>query len=312
LDSLPQLVAGPVGGVLAANAYGPYRLAYGTARDFTIGMRVATADGRITRAGGRVVKNVAGYDLPKLFVGSFGTLGAIVEATFKVRPRPEHERLLVWPAATIEEAIGCARRLLDTALAPVLLEAVNGAAAEAIGLGSEAALIIGCAGNEPEVVAATARLAELAGERLRMCETARGGAVLKAIRAFPQPATEDTLVLRLSTLPAALGALLRRVEVEADGRGLSLELAAHAGNGAAWGQLAAAADGPSLELFVEWLRVHTRQSGGWVVFEQLPPFLRGRIDPWGFNERAVSLMSRLKQTLDPRGVFSPGRFVGGI
>src|SRR3972149_5492027 len=73
-----------IGGILAANASGPWRHAFGSARDMTIGLRVVTAQGRITRAGGRVVKNVAGYDLCKLYVGSLGTLGVIVEATFKL------------------------------------------------------------------------------------------------------------------------------------------------------------------------------------------------------------------------------------
>jgi len=78
-----------IGGILAANASGPWRHAFGSARDMTIGLRVVTAEGRITRAGGRVVKNVAGYDLCKLYVGSLGTLGVIVEATFKLAPLPQ-------------------------------------------------------------------------------------------------------------------------------------------------------------------------------------------------------------------------------
>src|SRR5262249_8238640 len=89
--SLDPAGAGPapratVGGVLAANASGPRRHLYGTARDLLIGVTVVTADGEVVRGGGKVVKNVAGYDLPKLFVGSYGTLGIIVEATLKLRP----------------------------------------------------------------------------------------------------------------------------------------------------------------------------------------------------------------------------------
>ena len=301
-----------VGGLIAADRNGPYRFAYGKVRDYLIGLKVVTADGEVVRGGGRVVKNVAGYDLPKLFVGSFGTLGAIVEATFKVRPRPEQERVWVWRAASIDAAIGRALEVMDSSTTPVLLEAINGAAAEAIGVGSESALIVGCAGNGSEVEAATARLRDMARDGLVVCDTARAGALLKAVRDFPQAATEDALVARVSVLPAALPALLGRFEAEAAARGLQLELAAHAGNGVAWCQMTGAVDATAVELFAEWMRVFTRQSGGWAIFEYLPPFLRGRIDPWGFNERAVSLMARIKQALDPGGVFSPGRFVEGI
>ncbi|MBF8286481.1 MAG: linked oxidase-like protein, partial [Dehalococcoidia bacterium] len=89
-----------IGGILAANASGPWRHAFGSARDMTIGLRVVTAEGRITRAGGRVVKNVAGYDLCKLYIGSLGTLGVIVEATFKVASLPREQRAAVATFAT--------------------------------------------------------------------------------------------------------------------------------------------------------------------------------------------------------------------
>src|SRR3989304_1046329 len=91
----PQAARATLGGILASNASGPRRHLYGTARDLLIGITMVLADGAIVRGGGKVVKNVAGYDLPKLAVGSFGTLGVIVEATVKLRPRPDCDRLLV-------------------------------------------------------------------------------------------------------------------------------------------------------------------------------------------------------------------------
>src|SRR3990170_2408640 len=100
-----------VGGVLAAAASGPWRHAYGTARDWTIGLRVITADGRITKAGGRVVKNVAGYDLCKLYIGSLGTLGVIVEATFKLAPLPRERRAALATFATAADACAFAAAL---------------------------------------------------------------------------------------------------------------------------------------------------------------------------------------------------------
>src|SRR3990172_7262415 len=100
-----------IGGILAANAWGPSRHASGSARDMTIGLRVVTAEGRITRAGGRVVKNVAGYDLCKLYIGSLGTLGVIVEATFKLAPLPRERRAALATFATAADACAFAAPL---------------------------------------------------------------------------------------------------------------------------------------------------------------------------------------------------------
>ena len=103
----PDGARATVGGVIAANAAGPRRQLYGTVRDLLIGLTVVTAAGEVVRGGGKVVKNVAGYDLPKLFVGSWGTLGVVVDATFKLRPRPDDERLI---AVRFDRLKDCWRR----------------------------------------------------------------------------------------------------------------------------------------------------------------------------------------------------------
>src|SRR5437867_4784160 len=110
-------------GMLATNSNGPSRHAFGELRDFTIGMRVVTADGRTTRAGGKVVKNVAGYDLDKLYIGSLGTLAIVVEATFKVLPLPAREEALVARFDELRDAVACGAALARTALRPAALEA---------------------------------------------------------------------------------------------------------------------------------------------------------------------------------------------
>src|SRR5262245_15375236 len=118
----PQPDRTTIGDILAANASGPPRFNFGTIREHLLGIRVALADGRVIKAGGKVVKNVAGYDLCKLFVGSRGSLGVIVEATFKQRPLPEVEQFVQARCLTLERA----RELIDAALgsdlAPVVLD----------------------------------------------------------------------------------------------------------------------------------------------------------------------------------------------
>jgi glycolate oxidase FAD binding subunit len=307
----PRAEETTLGGLIAADRNGPLRLAHGKVRDLLIGLRVVLADGSLVRGGGRVVKNVAGYDLPKLFTGSFGSLGVIVEATFKVRPRPREEALFAWPMPSIEAAAEAALGVLAAPLFPVLLEAVNAPSTEAMGLPPGAALLVGCAGSPAEVAEQERRLSVHSAGKAGRCEPGRAEAVSKAMRDFPQPAGDDALVARLSCLPASLGGVLGRIEAEAAARRLSIEIAAHAGSGVAWWQVVEAGPG-QLALFAEWARVVARERCGWLVFESLPPALRGRVDPWGYAEPALALMARVKKALDPEATFSPGRFVGGL
>src|SRR6185295_8889062 len=108
-----------IGALIATDASGPLRLSQGKVRDLLIGITAVLADGTVVRGGGRVVKNVAGYDLMKLFTGSFGTLGIIAAATFKIRPCPEHEAVFVVPAADPTAALGVASELLSAPIDPL-------------------------------------------------------------------------------------------------------------------------------------------------------------------------------------------------
>src|SRR5206468_3922782 len=118
-----------VGGILASNASGPKRLRYGSARDLVIGLHVIQANGEVTRSGGRVVKNVAGYDLNKLYIGSLGTLGIIVDANFKLHPLPIAERTLLLTFTSAQDSMQMVIALLGSLLAPSALELVDPGAA---------------------------------------------------------------------------------------------------------------------------------------------------------------------------------------
>ena len=301
-----------LGGLIAADRNGPLRYAHGTVRDWLLGVRAVMADGTCVRGGGRVVKNVAGYDLPKLFAGSYGSLGVIVEATFKVRPLPAAEGLFVWSTARFEEVLRHAQTVTRSPVFPTLLEAINDAAGETLGLDGGPALLVGCAGSSEHVAEQEQRLAELSGGAAQRIDEEQSAGARRALADFSQPASEDALVVRLSALPTALASLLLRIEAEAAARGIVAEIAAHAGSGVAWCQLFGAADPPALLEFAVWLRASARECGGWAIFESEPAAMRGRLDPWGFDAPACALMAAIKQSLDPTGVFSPGRFVGGI
>jgi FAD/FMN-containing dehydrogenase len=131
--------------VLSKDLSGPRRFGYGTIREHLIGMKVVLADGRIIKSGGKVVKNVAGYDLAKLFIGARDSLGIIVEATFKLRPSPAMERFVCRAINDLGEAKAAIRAMLDSALTPVILDASNAAQ------GSALAIVLGFAGTRAEV-----------------------------------------------------------------------------------------------------------------------------------------------------------------
>jgi glycolate oxidase FAD binding subunit len=176
-----------IGGLIATDACGPLRWSQGKVRDLLIGIKAVLADGTIVNGGGRVVKNVAGYDLMKLFTGSFGTLAIVVEATFKVRPCPEHEAVVVIPAASTDDATAFALGLLDSPLAPLFIEVLNGSAAASLDLGVEAcAVVVGCGGTVHEIEAQRAQVeAQASREAVRVLMSAEAEKLSAALRDFP-------------------------------------------------------------------------------------------------------------------------------
>ncbi|MBI4515195.1 MAG: FAD-binding oxidoreductase [Deltaproteobacteria bacterium] len=302
-----------VGGLIAADLNGPLRLSQGKVRDLLIGITVVLADGSVVKGGGRVVKNVAGYDLGKLFTGSLGTLGVIVEATFKIRPRPEHTRVLWIGAPDLKAAGDLAGDLLETDTEPLFVELLDHTAGREAGM-SGPGVAVGLGGIVEEVAAQQTLLAQhYAG--LYPCAEPEAQRLMHWLRQFPLAtdgaAPRDTLSARLSLLPTELATLLPRLVPEAATRGLHAAVVAHAGSGIARLR-AQAGDVTAAAQFCEWLRLAGRVRGGWVVFDSLPDALTGRIDRFGEAGPALSLMRGIKQQLDRNGILSPGRYIGGI
>ena len=261
-----------VGGALAADLWGPSRLSLGGPRDFTIGLRVITGDGLITRAGGRVVKNVAGYDLCKLYVGSLGTLVVITEATFKVQPLPKVTRQIAFTAGSAAEACSIAGDSLMRGLS--LRSAVVTRSEE------RWRLDIALAGSEAAVERSARELASRAGDRGQ--ETGD-----KDERADERP-----IGVRIATLPSELPALLEGLP--ADARFL------------AYPTLGVV----RLRLRDEGELAPLVAIGA--VVEDAPPQVKRGIDVFGPVPSSLPLMRSIKAQLDPNGVLSPGRFVGRL
>ena len=311
----PDARLATLGGVLAANASGPRRHLYGTARDLLIGVTVVTADGAIVRGGGKVVKNVAGYDLPKLFVGSYGTLGVIVEATVKLRPLPDHERLVCVPFDRLKDAGAAVKTLLAGDLIPNAIDLLDAAAAAALGAESPA-LVVGFDGLREQVDWQCAELSRLVaacggreGRPLPDDTWPRLGTAARA--AFPATAA----VMAFSVLPGQVADLMEQGAGVARARGLASAWTAHAGVGVV--RAALASDGrakepaPIASVLGQWRNL-ARAGGGHGTLEWAPLAVKSQVPVWDDPGAAGRIMERIKAQLDPRNILNPGRFVAGI
>ena len=309
-----------LGGVMAANASGPRRHLYGTARDLVIGMTVVTAEGAVVRAGGKVVKNVAGYDLPKLFVGSYGTLGIMVDVTVKLRPLPDDERLVCVRFDRLKDGAIAARAVMASDLIPNALELLDGDAARAIELGAAtggAALVVGFDGLREQVdwqcAELTSLVTPLGGAEVQPLPAQTWGRLTHAAAgAFGgMPAA----VMRLSVLPAQVGDVMEQAVVAARARGLLCACSAHVGVGVVRAALFSTREqqelAPVAATLADWRGI-ARSAGGHAVLESAPLAVKSELPVWDDAGAAGRIMQRIKTQLDPRNILNPGRFVAGI
>ena len=273
-----------VGGMLAANTSGPQRLLVGTARDLLIGVTVVRSDGVVARSGGRVVKNVAGYDLGKLMIGSLGTLGVITEAVFRLHPVPDVRR---WVSVEVADADG-AHRL---AQAVVHSQAVPGALEVDLDATGAGVVTVQLGGREAAVEQRARTVGALLGEAASV--SAEPGAGWAAY-----PWTSGELGLKLT---CALSGLR---DVLATAATVGARVRGSAGTGVLY---AATGDPDALAP----LRAVCTRHGGSAVVVDAPRETKEALDVWG-PVPALDLMRRVKDQLDPDHRLAPGRFVGGI
>jgi glycolate oxidase FAD binding subunit len=315
----PDAERASVGGILATNASGPRRHLYGTARDVLIGITMVLGDGSVVRGGGRVVKNVAGYDLPKLAIGSLGTLGVIAEATFKLRPRPDADRLFLACFPSLEPAGRAARAILGSDLIPSAVELIDGDAARALELGAPAgaAILVGVDGLVEQVEWQCAELGRLlaphGGVQARVLDGAARDAMWRALGGLPREAVPEVSgVMRWSVLPTQVAGVIQDGGALAHRRGLRAAFTAHAGAGVVRGALGGGTDPAVVEAVLGEWRGLARGAGGQAVLEWAPLAVKERVAVWETPGAAHRIMKRIKDALDPAGILNPGRFAGGI
>ena len=293
----PHADAATIGGVIAANSTGFWRSRYGGVRDLLIGTTAVLGDGTIARSGGRVVKNVAGYDLNKLFVGSLGTLGVLVECTFKVLPVPPVSAGAHAQFARTADAFAAADAIARTSARPAAL-AISG------GPGGAWELLLQADGDSAPVE----RTLDLLSQSARAQGTAaqRHDGVRGVLATLNELSGRDGMVVR-AALPLAAQGAFATTAARLEG---FAQLVADAASGIV--RVVVRGDDAVTLDAADALLAAARAVGGSARIERRPDSLRGRLRAWGDAEPAgLFLMRRLKEAFDPRGILEPGRSAAG-
>jgi glycolate oxidase FAD binding subunit len=339
----PGRPSATVGGTLATGAAGPRRLRYGTPRDLVIGITVVRADGAVAKSGGKVVKNVAGYDLGRLFTGSFGTLGLIVEAVFRLHPLPAAAAYVTADCPGPDEAYRAVAAAAGSGLAPSAVEIDRAAHGASVRV---AVLLEG----DPEGTAERAgRLCSLLGDGAaarpsppawwgwpatgdgRAGANGQPGAGAPGGRSAPgragEPEQAGTLI-RIAFWAAAMPRVLRVIDTAARGAGLDPAVGGSAAAGVIYAGTGPEADPAAVAAFVAGLRAALARGDAdarpaaapapdsppvlaSAVVVHAPPGVRDLVDPWG-PVPSLPLMRAVKDQFDPGHRMAPGRFAGGI
>ncbi|MGH7873513.1 MAG: FAD-binding oxidoreductase [Candidatus Binatia bacterium] len=304
----PHPLGASVGGTVAANLNGPRRSFYGNVRDLVIGMKVALANGEQIKAGGKVVKNVAGYDMCKLFVGSFGTLGMITEVTVRMAPLPETAATLV-ALGNLPQALELGRDLSRSTLLPSAVAITDSPLSAAHLAPHDWQIAIRCEGFEETVARHLQDIQSMArriGLRAEILKETSQQKLWQEVNDFSLPG--DRLVYRVTVPRAAAADIIKTVQ------GLTAKdshstILCDPPMGVIW--IAATASAAAAAWFRDLTSLAGRHRGHAVMFNA-PANLKQSIDVWGPAPPAISLMREIKRQFDPRGILNPGRFISGL
>ncbi|GAC1534471.1 MAG: FAD-binding oxidoreductase [Candidatus Velthaea sp.] len=281
-----------IGGAIATNAYGRRRLRYGGIKDTIVGIEIVRPDGTRARGGGKVVKNVAGFDMPKLMVGSLGTLGAIVSATFRVYPIEQRAATVLYRNLDLPQVMQACDAIVGDALVPASVVAYDNCGAYDL-----VATFEGFARGVVEQVAAARSIASVLGVESEECPPDRSASFDRRERDIRRTGTWR---ITISAAPSKLAAFL----ASGIARGKRCVLYPLLGTALV------AADDLDAAAIRTW---RERLGGGSIVVTAMPAGARTGLDAWGsLPSSSLALMQRLKSNFDPKGLCNSGRYVGGI
>ncbi len=288
-----------IGGILATNDSGPLRIRFGSLRDLVIGITLVLPDGTLAKSGGKVVKNVAGYDLPKLATGSLGTLGIITQAIFRLHPVPRESRTLSFSNADSETMNALVLAIQDCNMVPtgVQVRAASSSTPD-VDLRFEGTTA-GCDAQIEQTlrIASGARRIESPADVWNARSTLWSGA-------------EPSVVCKFSLLPSDLGNFLNLIRKASEPLHLPWKLVAQA-VGVGYLRLEGNDTGALLNALQDF-RKNLETRGGSLVILRCPLEIKSKMDVWGSAGDALPLMRSIKAQFDPTGVLNPGRFIGGI
>ncbi|MEL7086613.1 MAG: FAD-binding oxidoreductase [Cyanobacteria bacterium P01_A01_bin.3] len=293
-----------LGGVVATGDQGSLRQGYGSIRDRILGVTFVRSDGQVVRAGGRVVKNVAGYDLMKLVSGAYGTLGIVAQMTVRLYPLPEASSTVIVPG-DLEQLTAIVGRIRASSLSPVKFDWLSPACTDAIlepsnrsaAIALQFANIPASVKQQVELASAFAREDGLTAIAIDN-ETAVWKGLQAALGRDRVIHTDDTVGCKFGVLPATAASVLNALEP-------SVFAQIHAGSGIGWAHFATL---PSADTLLN-LRDLCQQQGGYFTVLQAPKRLKNRLDIWGYAEDSLGLMRAIAHKFDPNRLFIPERLL---
>ncbi|MFQ5816851.1 MAG: FAD-binding oxidoreductase [Terriglobia bacterium] len=316
-----------IGGLLATNLSGPWRYAYGSWRDFVLGLRFVAGTGKLVRTGGRVVKNVAGYDLSKLLIGSLGTLGIIVEVNFKAFPQPAETSTWIAEFADVRAALALRSAIVHSPLQPMAIELLDAAAARLVRHSqlstSPWSLIVEAGGPAKVLERYDTELAQRARQagasRYTRIQGDEEATLWAGIADFPRrarAASPGTTIVKASLPLTQMETFLAQAAQSAQRYALPTAAGARAGSGIVYlALLAESAEADAVERVSQASTemIHYGTSlGGRVMIEWAPTAVKRQVNVWGPARDDLALMQALKREFDPDRILNPGRFVAQL
>lgn len=307
-----------IGGVISTNDSGPERLRYGTIREFLIGLKVVKADGSIFKGGSKVVKNVAGYDLPKLYVGSLGTLGIIVEATFRLYPVPEYSETYIASFSSLDDCQETILRLLDSNLVVTSLELLNPELAASLAKRNDLdindstySLAIGIRNVEKAVkeqISSVKKVCEQNNGNGFLITGKQEGKLWEDIRNFPWNLIKaQRVVCKAGVVVTQIPKLLQTIKQLSKENGVKTYVSVRAGNGIC--VMAVKGEGLSVSNVLKQLRDNISSINGHLVLLEASSEIKNGFDVWGDIGSGLGIMKRIKANYDPNNLLNPGRFI---
>ncbi len=311
-----------IGGQLASNDSGPRRLMYGTARDLVLGLTVVTPTGDIIHPGGKTVKNVAGLDLCKMFIGSWGTLGVITEAVLRLFPLPEVNKSLCLVFPDVEDAFRLVSHLLNSVLLPSAIELIDWVASRYLefSYGSplkkgQTLLMVNVEGGSEAIerhLEEISAMAEANRASLKVTvESEKATEAWNAYRRIHQSVLNKVppvLIGKASVPISRSGDMYKALKEVGDKYSVEIGITAHCGNGILYAYIPSEKD--DVLKAIDDLKQAAIRLGGFFVVEVAPLWVRKGSGVWS-RPSTHALMQRLKTALDPNSILSPGKVVGG-